>query len=165
MYINLFLKKKSIYRGLTTDFHMPSSYPGSYVALHSPSFECKHFFFLLVFWGGEFLILIQNLFWLNSTTAAALGCAKQSSPGLPIPQQLTASQRLLSQRAEEIPPPLPYRLCFAATSIAAGTWSLGLCSKLPEVLHTVSIPKLNFPHRMGYSDNSLFSLVSYRNKY
>ncbi|CAM9623998.1 unnamed protein product, partial [Bubo scandiacus] len=32
MYINSFLRKKSIYHGLTTDFHMSSSYPGSYIA-------------------------------------------------------------------------------------------------------------------------------------
>lgn len=42
MYVNSFLKKKNIYHGLTTGFHVPSFYPGSYIALHSPSSECKH---------------------------------------------------------------------------------------------------------------------------
>jgi len=121
VYNNSFLKKKSIYHGLTTDFHMPSSYPGSYIALHSPSLNASIFFFLLVFSEDEFLMLIQNLFWLHSTASAALGCAKYSSRGLPAPQQVTLSQRLLSQHAEELLPPLSYRLSSTATSIAAGT--------------------------------------------
>ncbi|KAJ7406814.1 hypothetical protein WISP_131248 [Willisornis vidua] len=39
LYFNSFLKKKIVYHGLTTDFHMFSFNPGSYIALCSPSFE------------------------------------------------------------------------------------------------------------------------------
>lgn len=99
--INSFLKRKSMYHGLTTDFDMLRPYPGGYLALHSPSFECIIFFlfFCPCFWGNEFLILTQRLFWLHSTASAALGCAKHGSPGCPVPRQLTSSQGLLSQHA------------------------------------------------------------------
>lgn len=119
------------------------------------------FFFSWFFLGG----------WLSHTYlkpllagSAASGCAKHSSPGLPVLQQLKSSQRLLSQHTEAISPPLLYWL-FPAASIAAGPWGLGLCRKLPEALHTVSMPKTNFPHKLDYPGSTVFSLVSYQNTY
>lgn len=46
------------------DWPLTFVYAGSYIALHSPSFECKHFlkkfFNLFGFWEGEFIILMQK---------------------------------------------------------------------------------------------------------
>lgn len=94
------------------------------------------------------------------TGPSASGCTKLSSSGPPQPQQLKSSQRLLSQHTEEISSPL---LCwlFLATSIAAGTWGLDLCRKLPKALHMVSMPKKNFPHKLDNPGSTVFSLVSY----